>query len=106
MLATAGTVGYMHCFLNYPNTQFIYTSVISAPEGVSKVQSLEPMTEPLIITARLDDSLDYKGYIVPGMGDFGDKWYYNLDLESYFETLVDVGIINQYEKDLLIKRAA
>ncbi len=105
MLATAGTAEYMQHFLNYENTQFIYTSVISAPEGISKLDSLE-VQDQQVITARLDSCLDSNAYIVPGIGDFGDKWFYELDLEGYLNSLVDMRIISHHEKGLLIKRAA
>lgn len=46
-------------------------SIISAPEGVLNIQSKFPEIE--IITAALDSHLNEHGYIVPGMGDAGDR---------------------------------
>lgn len=46
-------------------------SIISAPEGVLNIQSKYPQVE--IITAALDSHLNEHGYIVPGMGDAGDR---------------------------------
>lgn len=48
-------------------------SIISAPEGVENLQKHFPELE--IITATLDDHLNEKGYIVPGMGDAGDRMF-------------------------------
>lgn len=46
-------------------------SIISAPEGISNIQMKFPETE--IITAAVDSHLNEHGYIVPGMGDAGDR---------------------------------
>ena len=46
-------------------------SIISAPEGISNIQAKFPEVE--IITAALDSHLNENGYIVPGMGDAGDR---------------------------------
>ena len=48
-------------------------SIISAPEGVENLQKHFPELE--IITATLDECLNEKGYIVPGMGDAGDRMF-------------------------------
>lgn len=46
-------------------------SLISAPEGISNIQQKFPEIE--IITAAIDSHLNEHGYIVPGMGDAGDR---------------------------------
>jgi len=46
-------------------------SIISAPQGILNIQSKFPEIE--IITAALDSHLNEYGYIVPGMGDAGDR---------------------------------
>lgn len=46
-------------------------SIIAAPEGIANIQSVYPDIE--IITAALDSHLNENGYIVPGMGDAGDR---------------------------------
>ncbi len=51
-------------------------SIIAAPEGVENLQRHFPELE--IITATLDDHLNEKGYIVPGMGDAGDRFFHTL----------------------------
>ena len=45
--------------------------IISAPEGIENIQKHYPEIE--IITAAIDDHLNENGYIVPGMGDAGDR---------------------------------
>ncbi len=45
--------------------------IIAAPEGIKNIQKHYPDIE--IITAAVDDHLNEKGYIVPGMGDAGDR---------------------------------
>lgn len=46
-------------------------SIIAAPEGIENIQKHYPDIE--IITAAVDEHLNEKGYIVPGMGDAGDR---------------------------------
>lgn len=46
-------------------------SIISAPEGISNIQS--KFSDIEIITAAIDSHLNEHGYIVPGMGDAGDR---------------------------------
>lgn len=45
--------------------------LVAAPEGVKKVQDLHPDVE--IYTASVDQKLNDQGYIIPGLGDAGDK---------------------------------
>jgi uracil phosphoribosyltransferase len=53
--------------------QIILLSVVSAPEGIAHLRSLHP--EVGIITASIDKGLDSHAYIVPGLGDFGDRLF-------------------------------
>lgn len=46
-------------------------SIISAPEGILNIQSKYPQVE--IMTASVDSHLNEHGYIIPGMGDAGDR---------------------------------
>jgi len=48
-------------------------SVVAAPEGVAHLEAAEPDVE--IYTAALDRGLNDKKYILPGLGDFGDRLY-------------------------------
>ena len=46
-------------------------SAVSAPEGITRVNESHPQAE--ILTVAVDDHLNEKGYIVPGLGDAGDR---------------------------------
>jgi uracil phosphoribosyltransferase len=48
-------------------------SIVSAPEGIQKLESQFPDT--LIFTAAVDRQLNDRRYILPGLGDFGDRLY-------------------------------
>ncbi len=48
-------------------------SLVAAPEGLSKVQALYP--DIPIYTAAIDERLNDIGYIVPGLGDAGDRLF-------------------------------
>lgn len=45
--------------------------LVAAPEGIKRVEVLHP--DVTIFTASIDDGLNAQGYIVPGLGDAGDK---------------------------------
>jgi uracil phosphoribosyltransferase len=47
--------------------------IVCAPEGVRAVEELNP--EINIIAAALDRELNHRKYILPGLGDFGDRLY-------------------------------
>ncbi len=47
--------------------------ILGAPEGVERVAAAHPEVE--IILAGLDERLDERGFIVPGLGDAGDRLY-------------------------------
>jgi uracil phosphoribosyltransferase len=48
-------------------------SIIAAPEGVENIQSAHPDVQ--IVVAAIDRALNERGYIVPGLGDAGDRLY-------------------------------
>ena len=45
--------------------------LVAAPEGIKKVQEMHPDVD--IYTAAVDDHLNADAYIVPGLGDAGDR---------------------------------
>ena len=45
--------------------------LVAAPEGIKAVQQAHPDVD--IYTASVDDHLNENGYIIPGLGDAGDK---------------------------------
>ena len=51
----------------------IFLCLLAAPEGVRRMQEAHP--DVRIVTAALDDHLNDHGYIVPGLGDAGDRMF-------------------------------
>jgi uracil phosphoribosyltransferase len=47
--------------------------IVAAPEGVEVLKGAHP--EVAIFAAALDRQLNDRGYILPGIGDFGDRLY-------------------------------
>ncbi|MGJ8524784.1 Uracil phosphoribosyltransferase [Halomonadaceae bacterium LMG 33818] len=72
MLATGGSMVATLDMLKARHCQSIKVIVlVAAPEGIKRVQEAHPDVE--IYTASVDEKLDENGYIVPGLGDAGDK---------------------------------
>ena len=72
MLATGGSASAAIQFLKDDGVKHIkLMSVIGAPEGVEKMEKDHPDVD--IYVAALDDHLNEHGYIVPGLGDAGDR---------------------------------
>jgi uracil phosphoribosyltransferase len=47
--------------------------VVAAPEGIARLREAHP--DVPVVTASIDRGLDARKYIVPGLGDFGDRLY-------------------------------
>lgn len=74
MLATGGTAAACIDYLKEVGAKEIkFVCLISAPEGIRKVQEAHPDIK--IYTAAIDKKLNSHGYIVPGLGDAGDRLY-------------------------------
>ena len=72
MLATGGTAEAAIGFLKDKGAKKInLLCVLSAPQGVERVQKMHPDVD--IYTAAYDNMLNDHGYIVPGLGDAGDR---------------------------------
>lgn len=56
---------------NIPISHIKCICIMAAPEGIENIQKEFPEVE--IITAAVDEGLNEKGYIIPGMGDAGDR---------------------------------
>lgn len=72
MLATGGTAIAAMQFIKdrgFKNIKFI--CLLASPEGIEKVQSAHPDVD--IYTASVDECLNDHGYIIPGLGDAGDR---------------------------------
>ncbi|CRK23774.1 hypothetical protein BN1723_013111 [Verticillium longisporum] len=53
--------------------RILFLNLIASPEGVRAFTSKFPKLR--VVTAFVDEGLDEKNYIVPGLGDFGDRFY-------------------------------
>ena len=72
MLATGGSaIAAIQMLKNKGVKNIHFMCVIAAPEGVKKMQEAHPDVD--IIIGAMDDHLNEKGYIVPGLGDAGDR---------------------------------
>ena len=72
MLATGGSASAAIQFLTDDGVTHIkLMCIIGAPEGVKRMQEDHPDAD--IYVAALDDHLNEHGYIVPGLGDAGDR---------------------------------
>ena len=79
MLATGNSlleVVKLYADKGIPQKNIKCISIISAPQGIENIHKNYPDVE--IITAAVDDHLNEKGYIVPGMGDAGDRIFNTL----------------------------
>ncbi|WP_053203951.1 uracil phosphoribosyltransferase [Jiangella muralis] len=78
MLATGGTLAAaVHFLVDRGADDITAVCLLAAPEGV---QHLDEETRELgvpvtVVTAAVDERLNEKGYIVPGLGDAGDRLY-------------------------------
>ena len=74
MLATGGSASAAAQFLKDRGArELIMASLIVSPEGISKMETDHPDVK--IYTAVLDRELDDNGYILPGLGDAGDRTF-------------------------------
>lgn len=72
MLATGGSASAAIDFMKEYGCRHIkLMDVLAAPEGIARIQKDHPDVE--IYVAALDDHLNDHGYIVPGLGDAGDR---------------------------------
>jgi len=77
MLATGGSAMMaIKCIMerhNVPEEQITFLNVVSCPEGIAAMAKAYPKVK--IITCAVDSHLNEQKYIVPGLGDFGDRYY-------------------------------
>jgi uracil phosphoribosyltransferase len=50
-----------------------FLCLLAAPEGIARMEAAHP--DVPVVTAALDERLDERGYIVPGLGDAGDRMF-------------------------------
>ena len=74
MLATGGSaISAINQIKKYQKADIVFICILAAPEGVKHFFAEHP--DVPIITACLDRQLNNKGYILPGLGDAGDRLF-------------------------------
>lgn len=74
MLATGGSaVEAIHQVKAAGATRITMICVVSCPEGIAALSKAHPDVK--IVTAAIDDGLNERSYIVPGLGDAGDRYF-------------------------------
>jgi uracil phosphoribosyltransferase len=74
MLATGGSASQaLQLVKDHGATDVCLVCILGSPEGVDAIHRAHP--DISIILGVLDESLDANKYIVPGLGDFGDRLY-------------------------------
>jgi len=77
MLATGGSAVYALEFIKRASTPSSITlaCIVAAPEGVKAINQSHPDVK--IVTAVVDRELNDVKYILPGLGDFGDRYFHS-----------------------------
>ncbi|MDX6394234.1 MAG: uracil phosphoribosyltransferase [Streptosporangiaceae bacterium] len=79
MLATGGTLETVIGMLASRGAAgVVAVCLLAAPEGVARLEAAFPGDEPVpvrVVTAAMDERLNERGYIVPGLGDAGDRLF-------------------------------
>ncbi len=76
MLATGGTlVATIELMLARGAGRITAVCLLAAPEGLARLEQAFPQGDVTVVTAAVDDRLDERGYITPGLGDAGDRLY-------------------------------
>ena len=74
MLATGGSASAAISFLKKRDAEnIIFACIVAAPSGIIKINEDHP--DVTIFGAALDKELNDKGYIIPGLGDAGDRTF-------------------------------
>jgi uracil phosphoribosyltransferase len=74
MLATGGSASQALDIVKAAGAiEVVFVCIVAAPEGVAVVEKAHPSVH--IYTGALDRELNAKKYILPGLGDFGDRLY-------------------------------
>lgn len=77
MLATGGTIITALDRLVHksgvPEDRIVFVNLVACPEGINAVLAKFPLIR--IVTAEIDPGLNEKSYIVPGLGDFGCRYF-------------------------------
>jgi uracil phosphoribosyltransferase len=78
MLATGGTLSAaLRYLVDLGADDITAITLLSAPEGIARLESdMADLSVPIsLVTGAIDEKLNERGYIVPGLGDAGDRLY-------------------------------
>jgi uracil phosphoribosyltransferase len=76
MLATGGTlVSVVSTLLERGAESVTCVCLLASPEGIARLDSEFPDDRVLLVLASVDERLDERAYIVPGLGDAGDRLF-------------------------------
>jgi uracil phosphoribosyltransferase len=74
MLATGGSaIDAINVLKRYSVPHLTYVGLIAAPYGIQQLHAKHP--DVPIYVAAVDERLDERGYIYPGLGDAGDRQF-------------------------------
>ncbi|GAB5559086.1 MAG: uracil phosphoribosyltransferase [Synoicihabitans sp.] len=74
MLATGGSAAHaLNVLKKAGATDMRLVTIVSSPEGVAAIEDAHP--DVPLFTAAIDRELNSQSYIMPGLGDFGDRLY-------------------------------
>lgn len=76
MIATGGSGSVVVQMLKergVSENHIIYAGMIAAPEGIAALNELAPKMR--VVCVEVDERLNAKKYIMPGLGDFGDRYF-------------------------------
>lgn len=76
MLATGGSaIKAVEVLISHgvPEERIIFLNLVASPEGLQAMYEIYPKIR--VVTAWVDEGLNEKKYIVPGLGDFGDRYF-------------------------------
>lgn len=86
MIATGGSAMEALKMLRAAGVQddkIIFVGIIAAPEGMHLIRSNAPNVRMII--AQIDDGLNQQKFILPGLGDFGDRYFGTMNIEGNAE---------------------
>ncbi|MFC0672857.1 uracil phosphoribosyltransferase [Brachybacterium hainanense] len=77
MLATGHTlIAAVEYLIERGASDVTCVTLLCAPEGLAAMETaIDPAVDLTIVTASIDERLNEKGYIVPGLGDAGDRLF-------------------------------
>eukprot|EP00922_Rhytidocystis_sp_ex-Travisia-forbesii_P049618 GHVS01073837.1.p1 GENE.GHVS01073837.1~~GHVS01073837.1.p1 ORF type:complete len:198 (-),score=22.56 GHVS01073837.1:52-645(-) len=76
LLATGGSVCRAIRVLTQEGVReeaIVFVNLVAAPEGINRLYKTYPKIK--VVTAAIDERLDDKAYVIPGIGDFGDRYF-------------------------------